>query len=879
MTDQGIDAAQIAGDFPRRLALTTAVLIALGVAANVNAQEQTPQKLSEVDLSHRSSAQQLIAADFSERPARSSFSAGAITRMVSRNEAAADAGSAVQNAPAARAAALRDANVVATKTGAPGPALAESASRMNSQGLDSAVSVSSAAPLATASMRRPRSSSAHAETHRLVGSSAPAMVQSAAAGAPAPQRSSNAHVVALAPAGSVRPRSEFASLDSNGDSLAFDTPSTSMAGVSRSDRIGQADSASAAVPTGLARSPRPRNPAPAAQPVTAVMAPAPTRPANTTAATLVAVAPGRPRDDQPSAPTASAGTGPAPVKLPDALTAPMAPKQSTPPSQPASTSVAVPAASTPVAYGSGTTSGKPVLVDTKPATAREAATTVSVDSRRAPEPTFTAGATSWLSGTQAAHSAVPAAPTQSRPAAPGVPPGTLPATVAPAKAREPLDIRLSSIPSPEKNGASRISSDWLEDSSSASLAPWNEGSMDETAVRALLRPPVEAAGRNSPRVQQAWSEYLASESDTKAVKGQRWPRVDVSSSTRSYAIGKDDDDNPALRPAVDLQIVTPLYDFGRLKNTITSYNEMSQAAQFRFQAEVDAVSAQTAALIIEIEKTRTLAQASQTHMDRISALVYMLGEIVKVDGGRGSEFTQAKARLLQASASHEATLARIVDLEIQLRKLAGEGPYPRAYTATWQMRPSENGPLMAALEQHPQIQQARHETASAEANAKAVKSSAYPQVNWVVEKTTAEDALGRTQPWQTNLSLSWGAFRGGALRAQRQAALARAEAGRQKAEQVRLDIEYEIRTSQHDARVLLERAEDYGDLAVENDRVRRAFFQQWHYLGRRTLLDVLSAENEFYANQVAEITSRFDGYNAIVKGYAGAGMLRDWLSR
>ncbi len=135
--------------------------------------------------------------------------------------------------------------------------------------------------------------------------------------------------------------------------------------------------------------------------------------------------------------------------------------------------------------------------------------------------------------------------------------------------------------------------------------------MDETAVRALLRPPVEAADRNSPRVQQAWSEYLASESDTKAVKGQRWPRVDVSSSTRSYAIGKDDDDNPALRPAVDLQIVTPLYDFGRLKNTITSYNEMSQAAQFRFQAEVDAVSAQTAALIIEIEKHARLRRPAR----------------------------------------------------------------------------------------------------------------------------------------------------------------------------------------------------------------------------------------------------------------------------
>lgn len=527
--------------------------------------------------------------------------------------------------------------------------------------------------------------------------------------------------------------------------------------------------------------------------------------------------------------------------------------------------------------------GSVQLMASVPPSARAAATTVDTGRRSLPEPTFIAqGPASGPALTVATPQAPVSA--QAPRAAPDMGSGSVSpqlqaaAQVPPGPSRPALDTRLASMSSPKRDDAAGISDDWLAEVSTANLAPWNEGGMDENAVRALLRPAVEAAGRNSPRVQQAWSEYLASESDTKAVKGQRWPRVDVSSSTRSYAIGKDDDDNPALRPAVDLQIVTPLYDFGRTKNTITSYSELSNAAQSRFQAEVDAVSAQTAALIIEIEKNRTLAQASQTHVDRISALVYMLGEIVKVDGGRGSELTQAKARMLQASASHEAILARIVDLEIQLRKLAGEGPYPRASTATWYLQPSESGPLMAALEQHPQIQQARHETASAEANAQAVKSSAYPQVNWVVEKTTAEDALGRSQPWETHLTLSWGAFRGGALRAQRQAALARAEAGRQKAEQIRLDIEYEIRTAQHDARVLLDRAKDYGMLAVENDRVRRAFFQQWHYLGRRSLLDVLSAENEFYANQVSEITSRFDGYGAIIKSYSSAGMLRNWLN-
>lgn len=75
----------------------------------------------------------------------------------------------------------------------------------------------------------------------------------------------------------------------------------------------------------------------------------------------------------------------------------------------------------------------------------------------------------------------------------------------------------------------------------------------------------------------------------------------------------------------------------------------------------------------------------------------------------------------------------------------------------------------------------------------------------------------------------------------------------------------------------LQRAELYRDLAVESGQIREDFYLQWHHLGKRTLLDVLSAENEHYGNQVSEITNRFDGYQAILRQYASAGTLARWL--
>lgn len=78
---------------------------------------------------------------------------------------------------------------------------------------------------------------------------------------------------------------------------------------------------------------------------------------------------------------------------------------------------------------------------------------------------------------------------------------------------------------------------------------------------------------------------------------------------------------------------------------------------------------------------------------------------------------------------------------------------------------------------------------------------------------------------------------------------------------------------------MAERAALYKGLTVESDRIRQDFYDQWYHLGRRTLLDVLSAESDLYNNQVSEISNRFDSYSAVIQGYFSAGMLSRWLTQ
>ncbi|AZE73541.1 Type I secretion system, outer membrane component LapE [Pseudomonas synxantha] len=399
----------------------------------------------------------------------------------------------------------------------------------------------------------------------------------------------------------------------------------------------------------------------------------------------------------------------------------------------------------------------------------------------------------------------------------------------------------------------------------------------ELELKEIFHRAVQAAAERSPKVQRAHAELAAADADIDEAKGQRYPQVDLGTTAGSKKFGSGSENSEGTSSGINLNVVTPVYDWGRIRNTIESRSHLSKAATAAIDAELENSAFEVTNTLVELGKQRIIVDISQQYVDRMDELVKMLAGIVAVDKGRSSELTQAKARLLQAQAARDSANTRARDAEINLRKLVGERPIMIPRTKEWNIRLANLDHLLSMTEEHPVINQAKAQTESAESQAKVVRSSSLPQLNWVISKSTAEDSLGREQPWETHLAVTWGAFRGGSTRASERAALQRAEASRQEVEQQRLDLEYRIRTANHEAKTFLERAELYRDLTVESDGIRVAFYEQWYHLGKRTLLDVLSAESDHYGNRVSEITNRFDGYQAVLRQYAGAGALAAWL--
>jgi len=448
-------------------------------------------------------------------------------------------------------------------------------------------------------------------------------------------------------------------------------------------------------------------------------------------------------------------------------------------------------------------------------------------------------------------------------------------SVAKPVPRAPSTVNVAPSRSGELPGVSALAT--LGVSESVAMRQVTAVGPSEFELREILYRAVRAAAERSPKVQAAVAEQYAADADIDEAKGQRWPQVDLSTTAGSKKFGGSSDNESSSSTGINLSIVTPVYDWGRIQSTIESRRHLSAAAASAIEAELENSAFDVTNRIVELGKQRLIVDLSQQYVDRMNELVKMLAGIVAVDKGRASELTQAKSRMLQAQAARDAAETKAKDAEINLRKLVGDRPIAIPRTPQWNIRLANLDALLGKVDNHPSLNQAREQTESAELQAKVVRASSLPQLNWVINKSTADDALGREQPWETHLSLSWGAFRGGSTRPSERAALQRAEAGRQTAEQQRLDLEYGIRTANHEAKTFLERAELYRSLTNESDGIRVAFYEQWYHLGKRTLLDVLSAESDHYGNRVSEVSNRFDGYQAILRQYAGAGTLGAWL--
>ncbi|MEX2944074.1 TolC family protein [Serratia fonticola] len=397
--------------------------------------------------------------------------------------------------------------------------------------------------------------------------------------------------------------------------------------------------------------------------------------------------------------------------------------------------------------------------------------------------------------------------------------------------------------------------------------------------RAFLRQMVSLALTHSPEIRSSEADVLAAGYLVDQTKGQRWPQVQLGVATPLGNQGSSDTTRHNAKisdTSGSVSVTTPIFDWGKISNQIDSAEEGVNAAVNSQNYAKEQLAYSTISELMNLSRYQENRVVALAYVGRMKQLADMLEQITAADKGRASEYVQAKAKLLSARASlddieHQASTSRI-----KLVRLLGIEPNLPP-NISWQDSVMPSSTALAALSKNPNLLKLQAQVKAAEYEAESVQAANLPQLNWVVSKNTAKDINGDESGWYTGLNVQWNAFSGGSQKAAQMAARVKANGAQQQYEAAYRDLEYQINNMIQTRDSSFMRADDFGRLSTETDRVRKMFYDQWYNLGKRTLLDVLTAENDHFNNQLSAINNRYDAYISNINVIASAAMLLNWV--
>jgi outer membrane protein, adhesin transport system len=397
------------------------------------------------------------------------------------------------------------------------------------------------------------------------------------------------------------------------------------------------------------------------------------------------------------------------------------------------------------------------------------------------------------------------------------------------------------------------------------------------AAMSSLQRLVRMALDRSPSGREAQANWRAAQQDVEKAKAGLFPQVELNANTAATKL--DNGSADAIKAGLGAVASYTLYDFGRIQRGIDASQSQASVMQARILLAREATTFETVNAYFELLKYERLIRIHERYALELADLVGKLSEIVAVFEGRASELTQAQTRLGQARDALNVLKAK--KRESQLALLRQVGPQATSITSTDALPDIPVEPLSnvldQALKQHPLMAAAKGEAESATALIAQAQAAREPQVDMQLAKQTGRNALNQSYPLQLYVSAKWAAFQGFGDKAAELALMERAAAANERVAQLQIELDFNVKSAWADYEAQASRANDLRNLVKGTDRVRQDYYIQWRDLGKRSLLDVLSAENEHLNTQLSLASSEVDQVLALARMKYEAGALKEWL--
>mgnify|MGYP006274127879 CR=1 FL=1 len=341
------------------------------------------------------------------------------------------------------------------------------------------------------------------------------------------------------------------------------------------------------------------------------------------------------------------------------------------------------------------------------------------------------------------------------------------------------------------------------------------------------------------------------------------------------------DSETLFRRQVSFTVNQMLFDGHQTKYEIERQRQQTNRARLRVIATAEQLALDIVNAYLNVTRQRELLKITRQNVATHRRIYNRIEESVRAGRLSDVDLQQITARLESARADEQRIYSDLKTAESAFKRVVGVFPQNlhKADIPDAQLPGTLADMIDLALAQNPLIQSAEKGVKVADAELEQSKSPFYPQIDLRLNARHAAN-LGGIESSEDSLSalivMTWDLYSGGEDKARLQEfAFLKNVSMQDLAEQIR-EVESNVRKSWARYQSAVQRRINFAAQAQNNKRLVDAYLDQFQ-IGRRSLLDVLDIQREYFVAQSNAVNERTRGNRQVFTLLALKGALMPTL--
>jgi adhesin transport system outer membrane protein len=383
------------------------------------------------------------------------------------------------------------------------------------------------------------------------------------------------------------------------------------------------------------------------------------------------------------------------------------------------------------------------------------------------------------------------------------------------------------------------------------------------ALSISLRDAVATGVETNPEYGEVAASRRATDEELNQGKAKYLPSIDMRADTGpEYTDSELTDDSETLwRYLASVTLTQMLFDGFETKYEVARQKARVNSSANRVRETAELVGLSVVEAYLEVLRQRQILMIARQNVDAHLSIMDQIKEGVNAGRSTQADFEQSNARLAAARATESQIRQSLRTAEAQYRAETGDAPGQLTLPEIpyGNLTQDVDQEVEKALAYSPTLDIFEADIEVAYAEAQGTRSTFYPQLDLEVNANQGHniDGIeGTNRGASALLVMNWNLYRGGADMARSREFIHRHQQSKESRARAGRAVENDVRSTWASMVSAGERAREFAAQAAANTEVVKAYQDQFN-LDRRTLLDVLDAQNELFVSRTSTINAEF----------------------